>query len=264
MSSDSRVTSTSPSTEEPQVDRATAHVGLVCSSPVELKPLIERLDRRRRYSDGAIVFTGGFLDETIRVAVAEAGAGFANHRQAALTLTAEHRPAWVISAGFSSSLSEDVRAGDLCLATSLRDTHGQQLAVSCPIPESPHATLRTHLVTDRHPRSAAEKQQLAADYDAGAVDTTSLAVAQVCQDSTAGFLSIRAVIDGVAEELPGDAVDILFEPSSGQRNPIRRWASGLRQSPDVKASRTRAVTASQRLDRFLIGVIRQLSQAQRT
>lgn len=264
MSSDPTVNSSSSSEENSSSDRATAHVGLVCTSPDELKPLVGRLDRRRRYTDGGITFTGGFLDETIRVAVVEAGAGFASHRQATQILIEEHKPAWVISAGFSSSLADDVRAGNLSLATAICDTHDQRLEVACPIPESPHAQRRTHLVTDQHPPTAAAKRQLATDYEVGAVDTTSLAVAQVCQDSDVAFLSIRAIIDDVAEELPPEAVELLFEPSSGRRNPLTRWASGLRQPPDVKTSRARAATAGSRLDRFLVGVIRQLSESRRT
>jgi len=260
MSSDP-FASTDSSAEETATDRSTAHVGLVCAHALELRTFLNRLDRRRRYADGGAKFTGGFFEESIRVAVVEAGAGFAAHRRATETLIAEHRPAWVISTGFSSSLAEDVHAGDLSLATSIRDTHGQRLEVTCPIPESRHATLRPHLVTDSHPRTVADKRQLAIDHDAGAVDTASLAVAQTCAETNTRFLSIRAVIDDVSEDMPPAAIEVLLEPQGeGRRNPVSSWISGFRQSPDVKPWISRAATASGRLDRFLTGVIRQLGE----
>ncbi len=262
MSSEFTPGSESSEDEQSAPDRSTAHVALVCTHSAELQSLTGRLDRRRRYADGRATFTGGFLEESIRVAIVEAGTGYSAHREAALTLIAEHRPAWVISAGFSSSLEDDVHAGDLSLATAIRDTHGQELKVACPVPESRHATLRTHLVADRHPETAEEKRELARTWQASAVDTTSLAVAQVCEESGTGFLSIRAIIDDVDEELPAAAIELLFAPT-GKQNLLGRWMSGMRQPPAVKACRARAATSSERLDRFLTGVIRQLNASRR-
>ena len=231
---------------------------------MELKTLIGRLDRRRRYGDGGLRFTGGFFDESIRVAVVEAGTGFAAHRRATTTLIAEHKPSWVIAAGFSSSLTEDVRAGDLSLATAISDTHGQKMDIDCPVPESKHGTLKTHLVTDSHPQTAAEKRQLAEAHGAGAVDTTSLAVAQICAESDTRFMSIRAILDDVQEEVPSPIITTLFEPAGTTRsNPVSSWVSGFRQSPEMKTWTARATTASGRLDRFLTGVIRQLGKSDR-
>jgi len=250
-----------PSVDEPTTDRSTAHVGLVCTQALELSPLFARLDRRRRYTDAGMRFTGGFLTEGIRVAVVEAGAGFAAHRRAAEILVQEHRPPWVISAGLSSSLAEDVRAGDLSLATSLCDTHGQQLDVNCPIPESKHGTLRPHLVADSHPHTAQQKADLAAQLAAGAVDTTSLAVAQICRETDTRFLSIRAILDDLHESVPNDVVASLFEPpESAKHNPMNRWLSGLRQKPVEKEWTERAITVSRHLERFLTGVAQQLAE----
>jgi len=191
----------------------------------------------------------------------EAGTGFAAHRRATSILINEHKPTWVISSGFSSSLSQDVCAGDLSLAIAIGDTHGQQRNVDCPIPESKHGTLRTHLVTDRHPQTAAEKRQLAEAHDAGAVDTTSLAVAQACAESDTRFMSIRAILDNAQEEVPSAVIATLFEPAGSKReNPVSSWITVFRQSPEMKAWTARATTASGRLDQFLTGVIRQLGE----
>ena len=247
------------SEEETPVDRATAHVGIVCTQAMELKALLGSLDRCRRYADGTMQFTGGFLDQTLRVAVVQAGAGFAVHRKAAETLIREHSPAWVISAGFSSSLAADVPAGDLCLATSIVDTHGQTMAVKCPIPESDHSTLRQHVVTDTHPQTSDEKSRLADQFAAGAVDTVSLAVAQICESSKIPFLSIRAIVDDPTDNLPAVATKLIFEPSSVTRGGAAgRWISNRRQPANVRQWTERAATTGDRLSTYLLGVIRQL------
>ncbi len=243
-------------------DRSTAHIGLVCTHALELKSLHGQLDRHRRYSDGGMRFTGGFLGPSIRVAIVEAGTGFASHRKATELLVKEHTPAWILSTGFSSSLADDVRAGDLCLASEIRDTHGQQLELSCPIPESKHATLRRHLCSDHHPVVSDEKRQLAGEYSVSAADTASLAVAQVCEAAGTRCLSIRAIIDGPDEDLPRPIVEALFEPTSSElaRNPVSRWLRGLRQPQEVKGWMSRAETVAGRLEHFLSGVIRQLGE----
>ncbi len=241
-------------------DRSTAHVALVCTRIQEIRPLLKQLDRRRRYTDGGQRFHGGFLGESFRVAVVEAGSGFAAHRRASEILMAEHRPRWILSVGFSSSLADDVRPGDLSLATSVCDTHGQRLHVRCPIPESPHVTLRPHLVADSHPVTAAQKRELAAESDAGAVDTVSLAVAQICEESRIPFLSIRAIIDGMDENLPEEAMEAVFGISRQQRSPVSRLLSGWRVPAPVRPWVERTDTAGRRLSRFVQGVVLQLGE----
>ena len=243
------------------VDRATAHVGVVCTQAVELKALLGSLDRCRRYADGPTQFIGGFLDQTLRIAVVQAGAGFAMHRRATETLIREHNPAWIISAGFSSSLAANVAAGDLCLATSIVDTHGQSMSVKCPIPESDHSTLRQHVVVDAHPHTADEKSRLADEFAAGAVDTVSLAVAQICESSTLPFLSIRAVVDDRTDNLPPAAAELIFEPQpAGRTGAVGRWISNRRQPADVRQWVAHATKAGDRLSTYLLGVIRQLGE----
>ncbi|MCH2203036.1 MAG: hypothetical protein MK102_13770 [Fuerstiella sp.] len=260
MSSDSSIETSLSTGGEKTTDRSTAHVGLVCTHRLELSSLFSRLDRCRRYSDGRMRFTGGFFDTSIRVAVVEAGAGFAAHRKAADVLVTQHAPAWVVSTGFSSSLAKDVRAGDLCLADEICDTHRQCLKLNCPIPESRHAPVRTHLVTDSHPATLDQKLQWSDGTTASAVDTTSLAVAQICENLEVPCLSIRAIIDDLHEEMPESVVKALFEPESkaSSHNPLSRWVSDLRQTGEEKRWFTRAKSATKHLEQFLSGVIRQL------
>ena len=132
-------------------DRRSADIGIVCSFAAEVAPLVAALDRTKKYSDKGFTFRGGFLDEVIRVAIVEAGEGFAQHRDAASMLLAEHNPPWILSAGLSIGLTPDVDAGDVCLANHLSDTHGNDRSIACPIPAKGRIKIGSHVIADALP-----------------------------------------------------------------------------------------------------------------
>ncbi len=136
------------STEESTADRASADIGIVCTHKGEIRPFLKRLDRQRSYSERGITIRGGFFDESTRVAIAAAGIGFAAHREATELLISEHHPSWVLSVGFSSSLSDDVQPGDLCIADEISDTHVNTLPVKCTIPARRRILVGRMIVAD--------------------------------------------------------------------------------------------------------------------
>ena len=207
--------------EAGRTDRRTTDFGVICSQRAEVKGLLRHIDRQRRYTDDGITFRGGFIRETIRVAIVEAGNGFARHRKAAEILIREHSPRWVLSVGFSSALEESIRPGDLVLANSIQDTHGNSIEVPCRVPSSRRVHVGGWVVADQHPHRQSEKQSLAAAGDLIAVDTVSLAVAQVCRDADVKFMGIRAVLDTLNEEMPDLACEMLFRPSG------KAWGGAL-------------------------------------
>lgn len=245
--------------DETPVDRSTADIAIVCSHAGELRPLIRRLDRMRKYSDRNITFRGGFLDEVIRVAIVEASDSFAGQRRATELLIREHRPVWVISAGFSSALSPDLRAGDLTLATSIADTHGNERELKCPIPGTKRVHTGKHVVADTRPHSVGEKRHLAAASGAIAVDLASLAVAQVCHETETRFLSIRAIADELNEEIPPHAAELMFSPGSRAiGKALGTVLKGMKHLNELKTWRNRSAEAADHLDRFTTGVILRL------
>lgn len=266
-------------------DRRSADIGIVCTYREEVRPLLKALDRLRSYIDEGAMFRGGFIDEMTRVAVVEAGPGFAAHRRATETLIAEHHPVWVLSVGFSSSLSPEVSAGDICLANEICDTHGNAVAIRCTIPESRRVFVRRHVVADQHPCTAEEKSRLTEATGAAVVDTTSAAVAQVCAEtvdvpSTAGgsdsagddvvpakpapvkarFLSIRGIIDGAEESLSAEAVAYMFHPEPQKPNPVATVLKRFRRDPQRAAWDARVADASKNLNRYLLSVVRQIAE----
>lgn len=256
---------TNPETE-PSVDRRSADIGIVCTQTLEIRPLLKALDRTRKYVDGNAVFVGGFLDESLRIAVVQAGAGFAQHRSATQTLLAEHHPAWVLSVGFSSPLTQDLASGDVCLANEICDTHGNSLPVRCSIPESRRVLVRKHVVADHHPSSASHRVQLARSTSAACVDTTSLAVAQACSEldesgkPRARFLSVRGMATDYSTDLPEKAVNYLFEPlQEAKGKGFGSLFSRIKPDAELKPWKKTAEESATNLNRFVLSLIRQLA-----
>lgn len=252
--------------EESAIDRRSADIGVVCSQSLEIQPLLKAVDRIRRYSDGGVIFRGGFLRESIRVAIVEVGSGFARHRQATTTLIEEHHPAWVLSVGFSSPLTADLQHGDVCLATTIADTHGNSMDVRCPIPEGGRVRVRSHVVADQHPATLQQRQELAATWQAAAVDTNSLAVAQACaelQDDKpkARFLSIRGIVGDVSDPLEPEVIEAIFTPERDAR-PVALGSLWTRLRPPrpVADWRKRSEQTAAHLSRFTLSVIEQLAE----
>jgi hypothetical protein len=252
--------------DESSIDRRSADIGIICTHGDEIGPLLKLLDRQRKYVDQGATFRGGFLDETIRVAVAEAGAGFAQHRAVAQTLVEEHHPAWILSVGFGSALIDELNTGDVSLANEICDTHGNSLAVKCPIPETKRVLVRKHVVADTHPQSTTEKLALAESTSAAVVDTTSLAVAQVCMDvpedaPRTRFLSMRVIIDRASETMPSNALQALFAPSDQlQATVIEKLRKRIKRDPELVPWEIRATEAAVNMNRFLVSVIRRLAE----
>ena len=87
-----------PTSAEPVPDRSTADVGIVCTHKGELKAFLKRVDRQRSYTEKKITVRGGFLGETIRLAIAEAGEGYASHRAATeLLITYIYKAAFTLT-----------------------------------------------------------------------------------------------------------------------------------------------------------------------
>lgn len=251
--------------DEPTIDRRSADIGIVCTHHGEIKPLVKMLDRMRKYSDDGMIFRGGFIDEVIRIAIVEAGSGFAQHRSATQTLIDEHNPPWILSVGFSSALTPDLQPSDICLANEICDQHGNSLPIKCNIPESKRIFVRKHIVADQHPSTPAEKQTLSSSSEALACDTTSLAVAQACNeaytdDRSIRFLSIRGIIDTHNEIVNAEAIEYLFAPQKSTKpNLISGLKQKLKRNPSLIPWQQRASDVAPNLNRFVVGIVRQIA-----
>lgn len=242
------------------LDLAHADIGMVAALPIEVAPFMDRCERVRKYRGNGLTFRGGRYD-TIKVACVEGGMGFARARTATQAMIDVHSPSWVLSVGFAGALSADLKCGDIVMATSICDTHGQELFVDMKMEANPQAGLHVgRIVTsDQVVRLVSEKQELGRQYQALAVDLESLAVAQVCRDRKVRFLAIRVISDDLSADLPKEILSIV-----GPTGVVRFGAAlgALWKRPgsakDLWNMRGNANDAATRLATFLDGIVIQL------
>ncbi len=244
----------------PAADPAHADIGIVCALKLEISPLLDRCDRVRKYTGGEFVFRGGLTGEDydIRVVIVESGTGQERAHRATQALIDAHTPSWVLSVGFSGALSPGLKLGDIVMANSIVDTAGEELKVDVKMAAEPARGWHVgRIVTaDEIVRTVSEKEQLARQTDALAVDLESLAVARLCAKSKMRFLAVRAISDDLTEDLPPEVISVFGGTGSLRAGAI---AGALWKRPgsakDMWRLRERAVTASERLASFLTGII---------
>jgi adenosylhomocysteine nucleosidase len=202
-----------------------------------------------------------------RIVVVESGVGCALARRAAEALILGHQPRWILSAGFAGALDERLRQGDILMADTIVDAAGHELALDLKLESD--AARRLHvgrlLAVDRVIRDPAEKRALGRRHAALAVDMESMAVAEVCRAEKVRFLSVRVIIDDVDRSLPRDIDRLLNTKSMAGRlgaaaGAILRRPSSIKDMWQLKED---ALVASQRLAKFLVGVVEQLEPRQR-
>lgn len=248
--------------EEP--DLAHADIGIVAALPIEMGAFLDRCEHQRKYSGGGFVFRGGRYDG-IRIVVAESGLGFAKARKATQALLDAHTPHWLLSCGFAGGLLPQMKIGDIVIADSLLDTHGQQLNVDVNMPaDREHGLFVGRVLTvDRMVRKVEEKRALAEEFGAIAVEMESLAVAQVARDRGTRFLTVRAISDDLSADLPPEVLSVVG--STGTMRLGAALGSIWKRPGSVKEMwqlRESAMKASEQLASFLDGVVKQLYEAQ--
>ncbi len=246
--------------QSPKENLAHADIGLVCALAIEVNPLLERCAKTRKYTGGKFVFRGGRYDE-IRLAVVQSGMGFLNARKATSALIDAHTPDWVLSVGFSGAMLPEMKMGDLVMANSIVDTHGNELTVDVKMADDRQNGLYVGrlLNTDEIVRTVEEKKQLAEKFGAIAVDMESLAVAQICRDTGTRFLAVRVISDDLSANLPPEVMSVIG--STGAVRVGSALGSLFKRPSSIKDMwrlRESAHHAAKRLASFLDGVLVQL------
>jgi len=248
----------------PEVKREVCHVGVVFALGIEAGGLADSLAGVVRTHAAGLVFREGGLDGR-RVVMVESGVGRDAAARATQALILGHQPQWIISAGYAGGLSERVAQGDILLADEIIDPQGNSLVIDFKLaPDAVRSMRHVHvgrlLTTDRVIAQAEEKQSLGAQHAALAVDIESMGVAEECRREKVRFLSIRIVTDAVNHTLPTDIDYLVKKKSTAGRlgaaaGAILRRPSSIKDMWQLKED---ALVASDRLGRFLIGIIGQL------
>ena len=247
-------------TDEPEPCR----VGIVYALGIEAGGLADLLDGVVTTRGRGLVVRRGDLKGR-RVALIIAGAGRENATRATEALISGHEPQWVLSAGFAGGLQPELKRHDILMVDRLVDTAGNHLTLDLKVdPASLAAMPGVHvgrlLTADRVIRLPEEKQSLGRRYDAMAVDMESVAVAEVCRRREVRFLAVRVINDAVDDELPHDVEHLLAQQTRVARLGATAGAIWRRPSSlkDMFRLKENAYTASDRLAKFLAGMIEQL------
>jgi adenosylhomocysteine nucleosidase len=270
-----------------------SHASIRASRPQATDPLAPNLESRAAEflpCDVAFLFalgieSGGLVDqlqnaETSRhphgieragklhgreVVIVESGVG----QKAAARATAEaikfYQPRWVVSAGFAGGLTDELRRGHIVMADEIASAAGDRLAIGLKLDrESLAATKGLHvgrlLTVDALLREPAERRGLAQEHGAIAADMETFAVARVCHTSGVPFLAVRIISDAVDDELPPEIEHLLAQKSFASKLGAATGAILKRFSAakDLWKLREDALKASDRLAKFLVGMIDQL------
>jgi adenosylhomocysteine nucleosidase len=201
-----------------------------------------------------------------RIVIADGGVGVEAAARATDDVITLHKPAWVVSAGFAGGLRDELRRGHIVMADSVADTHGSQLAVGLKLdPQVVESTPSLHigrlLTVDHIIRTAEEKRSLAKQHDAIACDMETMAVAEVCRRHKVRFLSVRIISDAVDDHLPPEIDKLLEQKTLAAKLGAAAGAIFKRPSSvkDMWQLREDALKASDRLAKFLLGVVPQLT-----
>lgn len=196
------------------------------------------------------------------VVVAETGVGAQAAAAGAELVIAGHRPAWIISAGFSGGLNGNLRRGDVVIANALVHSDGRRLAIDLKLDAATDKGLHIGACTSANAlvSQPAAKEALGKTTGALAVDLESWAVGDACRFAKTRFLCVRIISDAVDERLPPEIEMLARQKSSVAR--LGAAAGAIFRRPasikDMLKLKEDALVYSDRLARFLTGVIEQL------
>lgn len=192
-----------------------ADVAVIAALSIEVADLVDQLRGKRRYQAASMAVLEGELKGKI-VVVGVCGVGREAARRGAEILLAGHHPRWLVSAGFAGALNPALARNDAVLAHEIVGLDGSILPVA--IPDVLDGRARWHrgrlLTVDRLITTAAEKAQLWQTFQADVVDMETAAVAQLCAERSARFLSARVVSDDAHGDLAPEIADLLSRSGS--------------------------------------------------
>lgn len=233
-----------------------ADVGIVAALGIEVGFLIDRLTNVRKYSGPHHSVVEGEYGGKL-VALVVAGVGRHAARQGTQLLLDGHHPRWVFSVGFGGSLDPALGRNALVLPSEVLDLDGVRTTLEQPVPpESIGLGTRSGrlLTVDQIIRTAAEKAELRARYDADLVDMETSAVAAVCEARKVRFLAMRVISDDATADLPPEVAALMTKPASYQVGAALRaiW----RRPSRIKDFWALHEHAQEAADRLAVGVTR--------
>ncbi|NLF68387.1 MAG: hypothetical protein GX575_04950 [Candidatus Anammoximicrobium sp.] len=248
----------------PPTDLPPCDVAFVFGTEVEAEGLAKHLE------DKVTTRCPAFVEHMGRwcgrqVIIAECGVGAEAAERATADVIAMHHPAWIVSAGFSAALADNLRRGDILMADRVVDLQHHELTIGLQLDRrAVAATPGLHfgrlLTVDHMVNQPDQKRELRRKYDALACDMETKAVAEACSRGKVRFLSVRVISDAIDDRWPVEIAALAEQKS---------WAGKLGAVTGAMLNRPawvkdwfrlqeEAEKASSRLAKFCSGVVPQL------
>jgi adenosylhomocysteine nucleosidase len=262
--SSEHATDAGDSPDDPRPAPFVCEAALVFALGIEAGGTIDLLtDARRQRGQDWSASLGSFSGK--QVVVAETGVGRSAATRATQALIDQFQPPWIISTGFAGSLSDDVQRGHVLMVDRIVDEQGVELTTGFALDEAARSAARgLHvgrlLTVDRLIRDAEQRRALGVQFSALACDMETLAVAQVCAARKVRFMAIRIISDAVNDILPAEVEKLMESSSLAGKLGVATSALWRRPSlaKDLWKLRETAIETSDRLAKFLTGVVQQL------
>ncbi len=247
-------------TTRPAPSPTSADIGLIVAMPIEVGPLLAKLESVRKFSANQFSVIEGELAGKV-VAVTMAGMGRNSAARATRLLIDGHHPRWIVSAGFAGALDPGYQRNEIVMVSEVIDREGSRFSIDVNVPAGGAIRTGRLLTVDAIVRTAVEKAQLRKEYQAHLVDMETSAVARLCSERFQRFLSVRIISDAADMDLPSEILAIVG--SSGSYR-IGAALGALWRRPSVLGEllslRQQALDSAERLSAFLEGALTQLGQ----
>lgn len=207
----------------------------------------------------------GLLDGRL-ISLVETGVGSKQARRTTERYVELRQPKWIVSSGFAGGLAEPVKKGHVVMADAVARKERDELAIPFSmsaeqVAAQPGLHVGRLLTVDKIIRTPNEKRQLGEAQQAIAVDMETYATAEVCAERKTRLMSVRVITDAVDDELPKNLERLVEQTSTAKM--IGAAAAAIINRPssvqDMWRLRETAMKASDRLARFLQGVVSQLN-----
>ncbi|MBK5273674.1 MAG: hypothetical protein JJE30_01300 [Desulfuromonadales bacterium] len=243
-------------------------IGIITAMPEETGAVVRAVGDTKKVQGAGLCLRQGTASGH-EIFIAEAGMGLKNAAAAAEKLVQDVRPDLLVSAGFCGGIAEELRVGDVVVASALTIASGAvledvavEIAAACCTLVAQRAGEGKRVFGGLFVSTAAimQKAQLAALLPSGSpcpvVEMESAAIARVAKESGIPFAGIRSVSDPFDEEL-GFSLDEFCDDRMRIRIPRVLWTiiCKPRIIPQLarlaRNSRIAATSLSQAVERFL-------------
>ncbi len=212
---------------------------------------------------GFVAQEGGL--EGRRLVIIESGAGCEAAARCSEALIAGHRPKWLISAGFAGALDAEMKPGHILMADEVVDAAGRRLKIDLNIERSqiaasPGLHVGRLLTVDKVVHRPADKLALGREHGALAVDMETLRRRRSLPPGKS-----KTAFDSRHQRQCRSRIARRRRPAGRKKTTAGRIGAAtgaiFRRPSSLKDMwqlREDALVASERLAKFIVGVVRQL------